>query len=388
VVDDAMVAGEVGLDGVTRLARAAGRRREELFDRDVEVLVDHARRLHADDLETVLRRWEALADDEAARDDARHGEERRGVRLAPTVGGYRIDGWLGVEGAFLHAALAALMDLPDPKDAPVRRTVSQRRADALVDLSHQWLTDHGIECDDDLAADDEDVTEAHHAADAPPQEGDPVDAVDGDEDPAGEGFAGDDDGDAGDQPTFVADPDDPAEQERARRARRERRGRSRRRRASRSRGPATAVEVRVDLDVLQLPDHVPEDLTRESSDVVGLGPVGRAVVERFACDAWIGRMVTAGPSQVLDVGQRTPTFSRAQRRAIARRDQHCAYPGCARPADWCDAHHLVHREHEGPTSVDNGCLLCRWHHVTLHVRRQRLERRPDGSYELLEGADG
>ncbi|MDQ3304961.1 MAG: HNH endonuclease, partial [Actinomycetota bacterium] len=41
-------------------------------------------------------------------------------------------------------------------------------------------------------------------------------------------------------------------------------------------------------------------------------------------------------------------------------------PGCDRPADWCDCHHVVHVEDGGPTCPSNCCLLCRRHHVRLH----------------------
>jgi hypothetical protein len=53
-------------------------------------------------------------------------------------------------------------------------------------------------------------------------------------------------------------------------------------------------------------------------------------------------------------------------RALVARDGGCAFPGCDRKPRWCDAHHLKHWEDDGPTDLDNGCLLCRRHHTLVH----------------------
>ena len=118
------------------------------------------------------------------------------------------------------------------------------------------------------------------------------------------------------------------------------------------------------------------------------GPVPPEVARRLACDASILRIVMAGPSEPLDVGRRTPVVSPALRRGVIARDHHCRFPGCDRPATWCDAHHVVHWADGGDTALGNLVLLCRRHHRLLHERAGfRLEmedarpvfRRPDGS---------
>ncbi|MGZ8512739.1 MAG: HNH endonuclease signature motif containing protein [Candidatus Limnocylindria bacterium] len=76
----------------------------------------------------------------------------------------------------------------------------------------------------------------------------------------------------------------------------------------------------------------------------------------------------AGASQPLDVGRRTPVVSPAMRRAVITRDRRCRFPGCDRPHTWCDAHHIHHWAHGGPTSVANLVLLCRHHHRSIHRR--------------------
>jgi hypothetical protein len=54
------------------------------------------------------------------------------------------------------------------------------------------------------------------------------------------------------------------------------------------------------------------------------------------------------------------------------RDGGCVHPGCQRTAAFCDAHHVRHWAHGGPTDLDNLVLLCRHHHRTLHAGHWQL----------------
>jgi hypothetical protein len=84
------------------------------------------------------------------------------------------------------------------------------------------------------------------------------------------------------------------------------------------------------------------------------------------------------PTQPLDVGRTTRVVQPAQRVALAVRDGGCIFPGCDRPLAWCEAHHLVHWLHGGPTDLDNLALVCRAHHRAVHEGGWRLTRQPDG----------
>ena len=102
--------------------------------------------------------------------------------------------------------------------------------------------------------------------------------------------------------------------------------------------------------------------------------IPRPVLERWACDSAIGRVVMAGPSVTVNLGRTTRTPSAAQRRALLARDRGCIVPGCKRQARWCEAHHVRPWEHGGPTDLTNLALICRHHHRAIHKRVLLLER--------------
>jgi hypothetical protein len=99
------------------------------------------------------------------------------------------------------------------------------------------------------------------------------------------------------------------------------------------------------------------------------------------CDAAVHRLLTSGPSVVIDYGRATRVVSAHQRDLLHQRDRHCRWPGCDRPAGWCDAHHVTPWEHGGPTSLDNLVLLCRRHHRRLHRAGYRAKLLPDATFE-------
>ena len=73
----------------------------------------------------------------------------------------------------------------------------------------------------------------------------------------------------------------------------------------------------------------------------------------------------------------------AIRKAITQRDKGCAFPGCDRPPEWCDFHHLIWWCRGGPTSADEGCLLCPHHHTLIHQGDWHVQRGTDGLPEFI-----
>ena len=96
------------------------------------------------------------------------------------------------------------------------------------------------------------------------------------------------------------------------------------------------------------------------------GPVTAASARRIACDAQLIPVLLGGAGQPLDVGRASHTIPTGIRRALVARDRGCAFPGCDRPAAWCDGHHIQHWADGGPTALANLVLLCGHHHRTIH----------------------
>jgi hypothetical protein len=96
------------------------------------------------------------------------------------------------------------------------------------------------------------------------------------------------------------------------------------------------------------------------------GPITASEAQLIGCDATISRILMDGPSLVLDVGRATRTIPLAIRRAVVARDRTCVAPGCHRPPEHCDVHHVRFWEQGGDTSLDNTVLACRRHHRMIH----------------------
>jgi Domain of unknown function (DUF222) len=106
------------------------------------------------------------------------------------------------------------------------------------------------------------------------------------------------------------------------------------------------------------------------------GPITPETARRLACDASVARTLTGPDGLPLDVGRAQRTASAAIRRAVELRDGHCVFAGCDAPPEWCDVHHVVHWAHGGPTSCDNGALLCERHHTSCHEGGFTVRRDP------------
>jgi hypothetical protein len=118
-----------------------------------------------------------------------------------------------------------------------------------------------------------------------------------------------------------------------------------------------------------------DDLARFQSHAAFTETVHPQNIRTLACDADILPVVLGADGQVLDVGRTQRLFPSRLRQAIAARDGGCAAPGCGIPAPWCDVHHVEHWEHGGPTSTDNGVLLCNHHHHAVHAREWEIDMR-------------
>jgi hypothetical protein len=156
------------------------------------------------------------------------------------------------------------------------------------------------------------------------------------------------------------------------------------------RGERPHVRVTIDLQALCAERGAPGFGSLGSA-----GPITPETARRLACDASVVRVITGPSGLPLDVGRAQRTVTAAIRRAVELRDGHCVFAGCDAPPEWCEVHHVIHWAHGGPTSCDNGALLCERHHTSCHEGGFTIRRdpgtgrwhtyRPDGT-EVLSRA--
>jgi hypothetical protein len=107
-------------------------------------------------------------------------------------------------------------------------------------------------------------------------------------------------------------------------------------------------------------------------------PISVDAARRLACDASVTTCVVDDTGNPIGVARTRRTPSAATARAVALRDGRCRFPGCRRPIDWCDRHHIVHWADGGPSVKENLFSFCRPHHRVFH----------EGGWELHVGSVG
>jgi hypothetical protein len=130
------------------------------------------------------------------------------------------------------------------------------------------------------------------------------------------------------------------------------------------------VEMSVHVDLKDIEERGGTELAAE---IRRTAPnLSKATLRRTACDCNISRVITDGPSQVLDVGRSSRVATAAQRRALEAKYGGCFFPGCDARFERCEIHHKHHWIDGGPTDLDNQVPVCGSHQWWLHERGGRL----------------
>ncbi len=144
-------------------------------------------------------------------------------------------------------------------------------------------------------------------------------------------------------------------------------------------GLAATVGVFVDVDVMRT--------GQGAATTSAGGTVSARTAQRLACNARIVGLYLDPDGRVTCTSSPGRLYSKNQRIALAARDQGCVWAGCDRPPAHCEAHHLVPWSQGGPTTLDNGALLCFFHHHLLHEGHGwELRRATDGIVEVIAPA--
>jgi hypothetical protein len=128
----------------------------------------------------------------------------------------------------------------------------------------------------------------------------------------------------------------------------------------------TRPHISVVVDLAELERRSPAVAMAVRNEAEHVGRLSGATLELLSCDCSISRVITSGPSEILDVGRATRTISSQLWKALVVRDGHCTAPGCERPPGDCDGHHLWHWAKGGPTDLANLQMLCWEHHRAAH----------------------
>jgi Domain of unknown function (DUF222)/HNH endonuclease len=111
----------------------------------------------------------------------------------------------------------------------------------------------------------------------------------------------------------------------------------------------------------------------DSTELAGVGyiegqtaPVSIGTIERAICSGGTQEALFDANLQPLDISAEQRLFSRKQKTVLALSCGGCMIDGCGAPPSWTEAHHLKHWSKNGKTTIENGVLLCRFHHLWLH----------------------
>ncbi|MHB1065592.1 MAG: HNH endonuclease signature motif containing protein, partial [Georgenia sp.] len=313
--------GEISADHVDALIRHAvdtPERRAQLRDPVMgeEFLVERATAMDATDFLRLVKHWAIRTDPDAADRSWKAESERQELVVAPTLGGYHVQGWLTtVNGQALLVALDARTGTPAAGDT---RTTAQRRADSLVSLSHLSLDSGTLRPSARIRP--------HISVSVP------LDTlrrlIDAGE-PSHE--------------IHSCDPDD-------------------------ADIPGIPQVIPGSLDYTRLKGA-------EAATLIDGEPIPHQLLAQLACQGAFHRVIFGSDSEILDAGREERLFTAAQTRAIIARDRRCQYPGCDAPPGEGEIHHSIWwYEHFGKTAAELGLLLCWFHHEFVHRHEITIER--------------
>jgi hypothetical protein len=98
--------------------------------------------------------------------------------------------------------------------------------------------------------------------------------------------------------------------------------------------------------------------------------LSRLEVAQLLFEADFERIVFGPAGQPVEVASTQRFFTGGWRRAVEVRDRVCQHPTCDITAEYCHVDHIIEHNDGGPTTVDNGRLLCPTHN------HQRPGRQP------------
>jgi hypothetical protein len=108
----------------------------------------------------------------------------------------------------------------------------------------------------------------------------------------------------------------------------------------------------------------------------------------MACNLGIIPLVFNGRTVPVDHGHEQRLFTKAQKQDLSHRDGGCTAPGCDKPPEQCEGHHWrLSWARGGTTTLDDGVLVCPFHHRAIHQDSWQARLAADGHIEWKRPAD-
>ncbi len=139
------------------------------------------------------------------------------------------------------------------------------------------------------------------------------------------------------------------------------------------------VHIHCDIETATSGPHAAS--TSETSEGFHVPPES---LQRFLCDAVIQPVYFGPDGTVLNVGRRSRTATDKQWAALRSIYRTCAWDGCERQIDHCQAHHIKFWEQGGDTDLDNLVPLCSHHHHRVHDEHWQLKLLPDRQLKIFK----
>jgi len=381
IIAAAFEQGAISADHVRAIRARENRRTRPHLEPAQEYLVEAAERCNWTEFQAALRYWELCADPDGEEPEEQLDNRRCNYKKhadGTVTGNFSLDPLAGC--AFITALETHVQRLfRQDAEAGNKRTASQRRVDALVELIASGDPNvkiptpliHLILGEDVLAdalsrLDDRASNNSKPAPPSQPQSAGPTPtgATQAEPSPA-------------DPPTTEPMPAErrPATSEPQKSAPAESSPHA-------AGSPPHAKEPQADgslpdqpwprqPDPWRLPvDH--DNPTRRCELIDGT-PIHPRLALAAAATAHVRRLVLGAESEVLDLGRTVRTFPRhlKQLLLILARGR-CQSPGCDAPLAWLQADHYIPWSRDGPTSLANGHILC-----DPHNKKKRDRQAPD-----------
>jgi hypothetical protein len=101
-------------------------------------------------------------------------------------------------------------------------------------------------------------------------------------------------------------------------------------------------------------------------------PIPYSAIEQILCDGGVQPVFLGPDGQILALDSKQRAFTRSQKLAIIARDGPTCKE-CDIPASAAEVHHVIPWSEGGQTVVDNGVILCWYHHRLMHAGDWRIE---------------